>query len=440
MMNKHAALESIQFQKSDLFNEITLCIKHMRNLRNITREGILEGLEVDQLKSVIAKRTGLNYTFVDNGYGFTAYTPILHKHIFDAGTGMKKFTDAVEDVDYHFNVRKVMKAMDTAIIEGSVNLKESKVTGFFTKLDCFMSIPRFMLNDKTYLDEELASLVLHEIGHCFTSFEYLSRSVTTNQALSLMLRTMDKTSSYEERKIVFMHAIEAEKIKLDLDAQKLLEGDLSPEAVTMLVINQQIEACKSELGASVYDVVSCEYLADQFAARHGAGRYLISVLDKWSGRIGPGSFIDYFNVGTYSMLAAASAILAGLPAFGLIVGVGAVLLGSTSVAYKASKFDTEFIYDNDETRIKRIKHQMVERLKDPKCPAEEKKFILNYLEEVEPIVKKYEGESSPKLRNRIAFFFSKKHKYDFEFKALQKDLEEMGNSNLFIMSEKLKQL
>lgn len=439
-MRNSTALESIQFQKSDLFNEITQCIKSMRNLRNITRERALVGKEVDQLKSVIAKHTGLNYTFVDNGHGFTAYTPILHKHIFDAGPGMKKFTDAVDDIDHHFNVKKVMEAMNATVISGSVDLKGSKVTGFFTKLDCYMSIPRFMLNDKTYLDEELAALALHEIGHSFTSFEYLSRSVTTNQALSLMLRTMDKTTSYEERNIVFTHAIDTEKIKLDADARKLLQANLSPESVSMLVINQQIEACKSELGASVYDAVSCEYLADQFAARHGAGRYLISVLDKFSGRAGPGSFGDYFQIGLYSMFAAATLLTVGAPLLGLITGVGFMLLGSTSQAYKASKFDTEFIYDNDETRMKRIKHQLVERLKDPECPAEEKKFILDYIREVEPIVKKYEGESSPKLRNRIAFFFSKKHKYDFEFMSLQKDLEELGNSNLFVMSEKLKAL
>lgn len=440
-MNKHAALESIQFQKSDLFNEITLCIKHMRNLRNITREGILEGLEVDQLKSVIAKRTGLNYTFVDNGHSFTAYTRALNKHIFDEKSNIKKYNEIIEDIDYHFNVRKIMKAMSTPIIEGTVSLKDSKVTGFFSNLDCYMSIPRFVLNDKSYSDEELAAFVLHEIGHTFTSFEYLSRNVTTNQALSLMLRTMDKTTSYEDRKIVFSHAIQAEKIKLDQDAQKLLEGDLSPEAVTLIVINQQMEACRSELGESVYDVVSCEYLADQFAARHGAGKYLINGIDKMVTRGSAENYSGlYFGLMLKSMLITASLAAVGAPLSGLIVGVISLLSGTSLGAYLVSKYETEHFNDDNETRIKRIKHQMVERLKDPKCPAEEKKFILNYLEEVEPIVKKYEGESSPKLRNRIAFFFSKKHKYDFEFKALQKDLEEMGNSNLFIMSEKLKHL
>lgn len=440
MMHKNTALESIQFQKTDLFNEITLCMKSMRNIRHNGRPGVLEGMEVDQLAQVIFNRTGLSYAFIDNGYGFTAYTPILHNHIFDAKVVLNGKSVDVQDIDHHFTVRKAMKALNVSFLEGTVSLKNSKVTGFFSRIKCCMSIPVAMLHDKSYMDEELAALVLHEIGHSFTTFEYLSRSVSTNQALSLMQRVMDSSISYEDRKIVFAHAVQAERIKLDQDAQKLILGDITPEALTLIVINQQIEACRSELGASVYDVVSCEYLADQFAARHGAGRYLITVLDKWTTRGGSNVSGVFLQASMSTMLAAASTIITGLPVVGLAIGVMTMLLASGSSAYKESKYETEFIYDNDETRINRVKYQMVERLKDTKCPAEEKKFILSYLEEVEPIVKKYQGQSSPKLRNRIAFFFSKKHKYDFEFMGLQKDLESLGNSNLFVMSEKLKAL
>lgn len=438
-MYKNTALESIQFQKSDLFNEITLCIKSMRNLRVVNRQGVYEGVEITELANVISKRTGLSFTFVDNGYGFTAYTPILNQHIFDETNAGRTYSQS-QQIDHHYTVRKTMEAMNTNILQGTVSLKESKVTGFFSQVKCFMSIPRFMLNDKSYLDEELAALTLHEIGHSFTSFEYLSRTVSTNQALGLMQRAMDKTTSYEDRKIIFAHAVQAEKIKLDADAQKLLLGDITPETMTMIVINQQIEACKSELGASVYDVVSCEYLADQFAARHGAGRHLISVLDKFAQRGGAPVSLGYVNASMSSMMVASMIGLGGLPLAGLVVAVMSALLISGSWAYDSSKYDTGFIYDNDYTRMNRIKHQMVERIKDPACPPDEKKFILSYIEEVEPMIKKYKGQNDVKLKNRIAFFFSKKHKYDFEFKAFQKDLEELGNNDLFIMSEKLKNL
>lgn len=440
-MHKNAALESIQFQKTDLFNEITQCIKTMRNLNKIPSKEFFDGFEVKQLVDVVFKHTGLMFVFLDNGYGFTAYTPILHHHIFDRQAGVKDFKKIVEEEDFSFNIRKLMKAMNTNLLEGEVSLKNSKVSGFFSKLTCYMSLPRFMIHDKTYLDEELAALVLHELGHSFTNFEYLSRTVTTNQALSLLQKTMDKSMSYEDRKIIFAQAMQAEKLVMDTEAQKLVLGDIPFEAMTLIVINQQIEACKSELGASVYDEVSCEYLADQFAARHGAGRYLITVLDKFASRSQPVEVSgNYLRAGMATMLAGCSMALAGAGVVGLAIGVFSLLLGSGKWAFDNSKYEMQHGYDNDYTRMNRIKHQMVQRIKDPECPAPEKQFILSYLEEVDPLIKKYVTDDSVKLRDRIAFFFSKKHKYDFEFKSLQKDLESLGNSDLFIMSEKLKTL
>lgn len=440
-MKKTTALESIQFQKSDLFNEITQCIKELRTLNKVTSKEFFDSMEVKQLADVITKHTGLKFVFLDNGYGFTAYTPILHNHIFDKQVGIEDFNKLVQETDFSTNIRKMMKAMNTNLLKGTVSLKEAKVSGFFSLLTCWMSIPRFMIHDKSYLEEELAALVLHEIGHSFTAFEYLSRTVRTNQALSLMQRVMDKSISFEDRKIIFTQAIEAKKLEMDSDAQKLMLGDLSFEALTILVINQQVEACKSELGASVYDEVACEYLADQFAARHGAGRYLISVLDKWAKRGGVSHITaSHINTNMTMMLAAVSVAIAGIPLVGLAMGILITLIGTGNWAMASSKYEMTHGYDNDYTRMSRIKHQMVQRLKEPECGPEEKKYILTYLEEVEPIIKKYVNQNNPRIRDRIAFFFSKKHKYDFEFKALQKDLEELGNNDLFVMSEKLKSL
>jgi hypothetical protein len=440
-MRKNAALESIQFQKTDLFNEIVSCIKELRKLDKVSNKAFFDSIEIKQLSDVIMKHTGLSFLLFDNDQGFAVYIPILNNHIFDRQVGIKDFNKLVKEADYGDTIRRIMKAMNTNLLEGGVSLKNSKVSGIFSKITCPLSLPRFMIHDKTYLDEELAACTLHEVGHLFTSFEYLSRTVRTNQALSLMQRVMDKSINFEDRKIVFTQAVQAEKLSMDQDAQKLMLDGLPFDALTVLVINQQIEACKSELGASVYDEVSCEYLADQFVSRHGGGRYLVSMLDKLAARGGYTQITnDYLRVGMSTMVASAWVFLAGLPVVSLAMGIFTILIGSGKWAIASSKYEMEHGYDNDYTRMNRIKHQMVQRLKEPECMPEEKKYILTYLEEVEPIIKKYEGQNNPKIKDRIAFFFSKKHKYDFEFKNLQKDLEEMGNNNLFVMSEKLKAL
>lgn len=437
-MYKNTALESIQFQKSDLFNEITQCISKMRDKSKVKAKDFYDGPEIQELSGVIGKYTGITFGFGDCDFGPATYIPRLDQHIFDDVENIKIFQQFWDGYDLHYDLRKVLKALDTDLVDGTVSLKEAKVTGFFTKLKCWMFLPRDYLIDSTFLNEELAAIVLHEIGHVFTSFEYLDRTVTTNQALGIMLKTMDNSTNSQDKKVVFAKA--KDKLNLDDDSFKIIMDSSDKDLVTLVVMNQQIEDCKSELGASVYDVVSCEFLADQFSARHGAGRYLVTGLDKLFSRSMTNASAIYLSTTINSILITLSLAISAGPVIGLAVAVLAVLGMATNAVYTASKLDTEFIYDNSLTRLNRIKHQMVQRLKDPNVRNDEKKYILNYLDEVEPVIKKYAGDNDVKFRNRLAFFFSKKHKYDFEYMSLQKDLEEMGNSNLFIMSEKLKNL
>lgn len=437
-MSKHAALESIQFQKSDLFNELTACIAKMRDKSTVKNKNFYDTAKVKELSDIIVKYTGITFGFGDCNFGPATYIPRLDQHIFDNVENIKALQQFYSEFDLHYDLRKVLKVLDTDLIDGSVSLKEAKVTGFFTKLKCWMFLPRDYLIDTTFLNEELAAIVLHEIGHVFTSFEYLDRTVTTNQALGVMLKTMDNPTGNQDKKVIFSKA--KEKLNLDDDAFKIIMGSNDKDLVTLVVMNQKIEDCKSELGASVYDVVSCEFLADQFSARHGAGRYLVTGLDKLFSRGLTTASSTYISATLNSITVASCLIMMGGPIIGTALAILAVLGMATNAIYTASKLDTEFIYDNSLTRLNRIKHQMVQRLKDPSATPDEKKYVVQYLEEVEPIIKKYAGDNDVKFRNRIAFFFSKKHKYDFEFMSLQKDLEEMGNSNLFIMSEKLKNL
>lgn len=436
-MIKNTALESIQFQKTDLFNDITRCISAMRDKSKVNNKKFYDSPEIKELSDVISKYTGITFGFDDCDFGPATYIPRLDQHIFDDVENIKVYQEWMEEFDLHYDMRRTMKAIDMDLIDGTVSLKNAKVSGFFSKIKCWMFLPRDYLTDSTFLNEELAAIVLHETGHVFTSFEYLDRSVTTNQALGAMLKMMDKSSNFEDKKVIFSKA--KEKLSLDDDAFKIIMDSNDKDLVTLVVMNQQIEECKSELGASVYDVVSCEYLADQFASRHGAGRYLVSGLDKLFSRGMSNASSLYFSATLQTVSVVTLALAAG-PIMGLVLALLVIIGMAAKALYGASKLDTEFIYDNSLTRLSRIKHQMVQRLKDPSTPTQEKKYILNYLEDVEPIIRKYADDNSVKFRNRIAFFFSKKHKYDFEFMSLQKDLEEMGNSNLFVMSEKLKTL
>lgn len=447
MTQLHPALESIQFQKTDLFVGITNCISNIRKLNpNISEKLYYESKEFKELSDVIKKLTGLMFEFEDTDGGPGVYLPRLTQKIFDTDVVLVIKQNQQNGFDINYDIKRLMSALDKDVIHGEVDLRKSKVTGAFAEIKCKMFMPRSYLYYKPLLDEELAAIVLHEIGHVFTSFEYLSRSSKTNQALAVMLRVMDKSTVFEDRKVVFSKA----KQKLDLDAKtyESIEKETDPDKVTTVIIADAVRRCRSELGDSIYDLTSCEYLSDQFATRHGAGKYMITGLDKMGKYNDDVGAMDYFTL-TWTQMLTLSCVLVSPLAW---VASGAVVAGALAVAFPTvsllwtviglsgvnARREVTDEYDNDYTRFSRIKHQMVQRLKDPDASADEKKLILNYIEDVDPIIKKNIGDTDIKLRNRIAGFFNANIKRDFEYTRLQKDLELIGNNDLYVMSEKLK--
>jgi hypothetical protein len=182
-------------------------------------------------------------------------------------------------------------------------------------------------------------------------------------------------------------------------------------------------------------------LADQFAARHGAGKHSVTLLDKLISADMPNESSSYFTVllGTTAVVCASFAVLGS---------VVTVLLILVSLVYTVNKgvddsisntyLDLHDVYDNDYIRMSRIKHQLVQRLKESNVDKEERQTIVNYIEEIEPVIKKYVNKDNLKLRNKVAFFFRPGYKRAYEYTVLQKELEALGNNDLYVMSEKLK--
>ena len=428
MSKYHAALESIQFQKTGLFKDITECVKKIRTLnKNQKDSAYYNSAEVNSLSAVIEKYTGVLFEFVD-GEGPAVFVPRLAQTVLDDSEMLIQISEMYDDFEVNYDLQRVLKTLNAQAVNGTVDLKNSKVTGIFTKIKCKMILPKNYTHNKSFLDEELAAVILHELGHVFTSFEYLSRTATTNQALSIMLRMMDKTVRDEDRKMVFAKA--KEKLKMDEGSYKLITDEKNKNVVTLVVMNERIQQSKSELGQSIYDINSCEYLADQFAARHGAGRYLVSALDKLIEH-------DSDSGNYFAMLI--GGIFVFLTPLSIATGVFVSLIAIVFIGLVAKSYsDVGSTYDNNHARLSRIKHQMIQRLKEPNVDKDEKETIVKYIQEIDPVINKYVNDTNLKLRNKIAFFFSSDHKRAYEYTVLQKELEALGNNDLYVMSEKLK--
>lgn len=439
MTQLHPSLESIQFQKTDLFEGVTLCIKNIRKTNPRVAEKLYyQSPEFKELTAVIKKYTGIPFDFEDSNGGIAVYVPRLDQTIFDQDATIEiKHNNGSFDLNY--DIKRLLGAMGKDIIHGTVDLKNSRVTGAFAEIKCKMFLPRSYLYWRAASDEELAATVLHELGHVFTTYEYLSRVSSTNQALAIMLRVMDQSTSYDDQRVIFSKA--KEKLKLDDQSYKLIEKETDPKKVTMVVISNALKRSKSELGKSVFDLTSCEYLADQFATRHGAGKYLITFMDKSGPYDNTVGVMDYFGLFWGRMLGLSLLFSLPVATVGAVVGsfaLVAFLWTTIGLSGVNSWRDVNDDYGDDYTRFSRIKHQMVQRLKDPNTSADEKQMIVTHIDEIDPIIKKNLSDANVKLRNKIAMFFSSEHKRDFEYMKLQKDLELIGNNDLYVMSEKLK--
>ena len=441
MSNHNPALESIQFQKTDLFVGITNCIKDIRKMKPDVPGKIYYGsAQVNQLSAVIKKYTGILFDFEDSARGPGVYVPRLDQTIFDDSVmlEMRQIENSYFDINY--DLKRILAVLDKDILDGTVDLKNAKVTGVFSNIKCKMFLPRSHLYWGKFSDEELAATILHEIGHVFISFEYLTRCSTNNQSLAIMLRMMDKSVNFEDRKIIFSKV--KDKLKIDDSSYKLIEKENDPKIVTTVVVNDAIRRSKSELGASVYDMTSCEYLADQFATRHGAGKYIVTFLDKLGPLNDKMGVVDYFSTIYVKVIMLSIAVLpvAGFTLASFVGLFSFITFLYTSIGLSSINSQKEVFsdYDNDYMRFSRIKHQMIQRLKDTSISIDEKKILLNHIQEIDPIIKKNISDTNVKLRNRIAMFFNSQHKRDFEYMSLQKDLELIGNNDLYLMSEKLK--
>lgn len=440
MTQVHPSLESIQFQKTDLFEGIVRCIGKIRKTDHKAAEKLYyQSNEVKELSEVIKKHTGITFEFEDSSGGLAVYVPRLDQTIFDRDVVLNYKKSMIDEFELHYDLKRVLNALGKDVINGTVDLKSSKVTGVFADIKCKMFLPRAYIYWRAASNEELAATILHEIGHVFTSFEYLTRSASTNQALAIMLRVMDQSIGFEDRRIVFSKAKVI--LKLDDEAYSLIEKEPDPKTVAMVVISNAVKRSKSELGKSVYDLTSCEYLADQFATRHGAGKHLVTFMDKMGVYDNSKSTVDYFGAiwgrvfGLSLLIAIPLGSIAALTASFAIISVIWTTIGLSSVNTQRDLSDE---YDNDYSRFSRIKHQMVQRLKESGVSADEKKMLITHIEEIDPIIKKNLSDTNVKLRNKIAMFFSSEHKRDFEYMKLQKDLELIGNNDLYVMSEKLK--
>ncbi len=409
-------LEAIQVQNDLFFKELTLAFQRMRTEK--AYEG--DALKRIGFEEIIKRHTGLKVKFkVEKNNDINAYVipPMVDKNnplIYDW------WKPHIDNTD----VKKFIKARRSDIIKGSVDLKQGKVYGIFTEIEHQLTVYKGLCESTLLCDEERAAVTLHEVGHLFTYYEFLGHTLTTNVILHAATQAFFKSDDVIKRTQILDEACKALEISLD-DPEALVKCD-NKEVFQTVVLRKAILEAKSSLGSNIYDITATEALADQYAIRAGAGRYLATGLDKIHRHYGGDA--SYMSTGMHIFATVIRVILFFallIPTCGLIL---LVLLINPAMK----------LYDDPGARLGRMKRELVASLKQKDLPADQRKAIVDDIEAIDALLKNIDDK-----RTLMEFFYTSilpSGRRQYQQLRFQVELEKLVNNQLFVTAEKLTNL
>jgi hypothetical protein len=321
-----------------------------------------------------------------------------------------------------------------------VDINKAQLSGLFSELPFTIYLPISHLQDGyrdvdgwgtpgqfRFTSEEMAAIFLHEVGHFFTYCETFSRTVTTNMALASLVKDLDGAYSVDKREVLIARTVDELKLK-DVDVKALAATDKRSIIETAIVV-EVVEKSRSELGISIYDSTASEFLADQFANRHGCGRHLMTGLNKFVGLFGGGYAHQSTPLFVFGQLI--SIALMFIPPVCILT----IPLNLIGILMGGFGDDGDNTYDTPEVRFRRIKQDTVHRLKNRFISKEEKKRIVADIEAMEKAMAGIEDKRE--WREYIATTIIPVYRRHRKTKMLQQQLEQLGNNALFVRSAEL---
>lgn len=432
-INQIYSPESISFQNDAFFKSMTAIIDEFRKDKagkNITEFEIAVAKCIKDYTNINVDINVGDYEMMTEPPSIDKNNPLLEGYGWKGGNLSK---EALADI------RKSKDAQVRSLIDAN----GSYVHGYFAELDpvrMMLNAPMIYGNNgllyklfdgRTYTSPELAAIVLHEVGHLWSFFEMMVRFRTTNQVMSSMFRELEGTEDHGKREIIIKEA--TDMLQLDnVDAMSL--STKNNTTIYTVVISSIARTNTSQSGAMGYDINSFEALSDQFAARHGAGRALVTGLDKvYKGSIYRRGWVSYF----FFEYVKVSLIAVGL----FEIGTGSILGGYSTLVVALSLIMADSHhewYDKPGARFKRIRNQLVEELKNQNLPKDDSIRIRSDIEAIDEINDKYKDHTQ-----FIGLFYdyltvsgaNKRKQIEF-----QQSLEELASNKLFYFANQLKHI
>lgn len=312
------------------------------------------------------------------------------------------------------------------LVKGQVDLKNSTVSGIFSELEVPVFITAGLVANTMFTAAEKSAILLHELGHVFTMFEFLGRSVTTNIILHAATEHFFKTDDVVKKFTLLEETSKALDIKLD-DPEALVKTG-NKEVLQTVLLREVYFKVHSEYGSSTYDMTSWEALSDQFATRHGAGRDVVTALNKIyrdSQFLGGAS---YQSTWVHAMLTIFKVLLF----MGLLWFTGGMALMYLFID------PSKKIYDDPEARFSRVRRELVASLKSKDIPVEARDKTLDDIEQIDKVLSVMKDK-----RGLMEFFYTSilpSGRRQYKQLQFQLQLEKLTNNDMFKLSSQFDQL
>jgi hypothetical protein len=428
-MKKRLGLEAIAFQSNHKGKQIELLINQLR-AKTYNAKQAQNSSEIKALQKSIHDLFGLKAKLIVDTDILAAIelSVIKSNHIFFDQEVRHWFKD---------DLNKVKKKVKSHVDSSTVDLKNAYISGIFSTIELPVYLSwNSLINNSNYSDAEITAILLHELGHGFTTFEYYSRFVATNQALAIVANTLLHKENTKEYQYV-LKEVGKEFLNDETRFSDLVEVK-DTKVVIPYIFSTIIKETKSEMGTLYYDRVACEFLADNFVARLQYGKEIVSGLDKlhpgFMPEKSPWMQIVFDLSGLLMAFSITVVVTGGLNIFALVLSI--FWAWSFMEGGKIQNYD--FTYDRLKIRYTRVKEQMIQDLKrdkfDPATIAQKIKDI----DAVNEIVKQTYITNSWNIR-LMKFLLPGQRKAHAALQ-MQRDLEELTANDLFVKSAQLKVL
>lgn len=341
---------------SQHFNHVLESIDHQTKARfNKLVDAVAQPVVADREKAIakfILDEIGIKSAVkvIDDDFTLDAYVSIL-----PISTQNAFYNDYFMSL---LEQASVDDLLEDSYIDVFIDLKNAKIKFKETKEDRFnIGIASAFFTSNNFTNEEIAAVILHEVGHIFNTLVQTLNMSITNQIVKDIV-----AERYSDRTL---------KYRVMQDTTDLKEEDLA-----ISVLSDKTDVVRKSLNTKYYDNRLNESMADHFVARHGGGIHLATALSK------DGLFLSNDDnrpqLGVISLV-----VFASMAAIFPVTGAAAIVFGTGMLT--AMGRDTR--YDNLYDRLTAIRRQTVSLLSKKDLDKEYKKEALNHIAQFDKILK-----------------------------------------------------